>query len=711
MLLINVFVNFLHSFCIFFVETLKNRNFKPKDFQCIACGNLKARRDLIVFVKEEFNFELIQQKISKPISKDGTSISYVCKICQNNLQGLSRGKEVMTKKNDTLYLDYLCTCCHKEFKMKQQVIRFRKKNYDFNNENVKLALNESIRIKNSIYEYICKVCHSNLRKKKECYPQIPKNAYHHVKSEQKESSESGNMRANGGEMHQLRIIGHADYWTNILSVMSKMNSYMKLKQYVNHLSLPALDKNFKGLYQLAHDKRDYLAKVCMPSDIGFPCEELVPVYTTGDGSCLYHALSRVVYGDETHCNEMRVRIIIEGIKNMSYYIDHDYLCRGYDFPHGNDIKLPQMYVVYLNLAQSEKDLNNSDVIKYYEKEMFDMRQFSCESGIWQLHQAASVLGCVIQSVYPTVNAGFTTLRNDYHRLILPANLDTVGSIVRIMWTKANYSSMRFGHFVPLVERNRCLRVVDCNFPPLDYNRDCNINVIVDLTRDIEENGSKDEQFLLKNDSGYFGGCDDSEEKTTMKETQMSWEDTSGRTKDKKKDFLCTCCHNQIHDKCNVISFDVNNYNFELEVVRNVLSDIYRCKDSNGIEYICKTCHESLSCGMPKVPKESVMKKKGSIKSNKYCCTCCHHMGNKLGKRIIAYCKEKYDFDNKIVQYVLSKKYRRKSEDGNEYICLTCSSELMSGKLPRKSAYNKEKVSIIIGGKDNIMKQKYKQKCK
>ena len=433
------------------------------------------------------------------------------------------------------------------------------------------------------------------------------------KVHQKESNESGNMTANSGVLHQLRSIGHTDYWTNILSTMSKMNTYIKLKHYVNHLSVPALDKNFKGLCQLGHDKQDYLAKQCMPNDIGFPCEDLVPVYTTGDGSCLYHALSRVVYGDEMHCNEMRVRIIIEGIKNMACYIDHDYLCRGYDFPHDNETRLPQMYVVYLNLAQFEKDLSNSDVIKYYEKEMFDMRQFSCESGIWQLHQAANVLGCVIQSIYPTVNAGFTTLRNDYHRLILPANLDTVGSIVRIMWTKASYSSMRFGHFVPLVERNRCLRIVDCNFPPLDYNRDCNINAIVDLTADIEENQSKDESFLSKNDSGYFGGCDDnSEEKSMNKETLIYWEDISGRTKDERKDFLCTCCHYQIHDKCKVVSFDVNNYNFELEVVRSVLSDIYRCKDSNGIEYICKTCHESLSGAMPKFPRESVMKKKSQM---------------------------------------------------------------------------------------------------
>ena len=43
-------------------------------------------------------------------------------------------------------------------------------------------------------------------KRTSCCPQIPKNAYHYVKSGRKELNESGNIGANGGEMHHLRII-------------------------------------------------------------------------------------------------------------------------------------------------------------------------------------------------------------------------------------------------------------------------------------------------------------------------------------------------------------------------------------------------------------------------------------------------------------------------------------------------------------------------
>ena len=44
----------------------------------------------------------------------------------------------------------------------------------------------------------------------------------------------------------------------------------------------------------------------------------------------------------------------------------------------------------------------------------------------------------------------------------------------------------------------------------------------------------------------------------------------------------------------MLMFDVTKYNFGHDVIRNVLADVYRCKDPNGIEYICKTCHISLS---------------------------------------------------------------------------------------------------------------------
>ena len=41
-------------------------------------------------------------------------------------------------------------------------------------------------------------------------------------------------------------------------------------------------------------------------------------------------------GDESHCVEMRVSVIAEGVKNMNLYLNHDYLCRGLDFPYWSE---------------------------------------------------------------------------------------------------------------------------------------------------------------------------------------------------------------------------------------------------------------------------------------------------------------------------------------------------------------------------------------
>ena len=63
--------------------------------------------------------------------------------------------------------------------------------------------------------------------------------------------------------------------------------------------------------------------------------------------------------------------------------------------------------------------------------MFNLRRFGYESGIWQFHQAANVLGCRIQSVYPHLDVNLCNLRQDFHREIVPkliANL--VGLILQ-----------------------------------------------------------------------------------------------------------------------------------------------------------------------------------------------------------------------------------------------------------------------------------------
>ena len=751
--------------CILFliIEAKSSRNLTAKDFTCISCRLHKRRKDLVVFRAEEFNLELdtVSKKLPKDVNVQKNYVRYVCKMCRNELRVLSKGNTVPKKEKYHFNVTYACTCCHDRFTLKNQVVMFKKKNYDFDNVHVKKALSDRVRHKTSMYEHICKGCHSKLRKKHTGFVEVPRNAYClRIDSElhPKRKELSNSEQCNG------------QYWRNIFERMQRCVTFEQLENYVKHLQVPGLETSFKGLYQLQHDRRDYLANSDVPTDIGIDHTMLVPVHTSGAGSCLYYALSRIVYGNEFHVIEMRVRIVVEGICNMNLYLDHDYLCRGYDFPHGNGVKLPAMYLVYLHLADVPTGIGDSEIVRLYKNEMFNMRKFGCESGIWQLHQAANVLGCRLESIYPKVHGNFLTLRTDHHRLILPADLDSADKLVRIMWSKVNWSSIQYGHFVPLVMRDFNFPIHDCNFAPIGYECVREKKEVCDLTEDSTEI-QRQRNISRKNDSGYFEDLEKEYDINTSNDVVM--EDVSlgddgivGSTNeivhensgignesgffdessvkidkdncvkeedsvywsqiaegiDRKKTFLCTCCHRHISKRSEVIEFQEKQYNFENDVVKHVLSDLYRCKDTNELEYICKLCQSSLTRERPIVPNvcasNTLMAKKEKLK--KYCCTSCHNMFRDR-QYLVLFNEGDYNFNDNVVQEVLSSKYRKKSLDGHEYICEICRRDL-GGKrvqVPVRSMYSKEITSSSMYKKKREKKttlldkaaETFRRKCK
>ena len=172
--------------------------------------------------------------------------------------------------------------------------------------------------------------------------------------------------------------------------------------------------------------------------------------------------------------------------------------------------------------------------------------------------------------------------------------------------------------------------------------------------------------------------------------------------------MCTSCHRNKSLRTDVFMFDMTKYNFKHDVIRNVLADVYRCKDPNGIEYICKWCHSSLSdMKNPDIPRYSAFRRHEEKKKNEeeedksYICTSCHEV-RYTRKKMVPFVEKDYNFDHNIVRKVLSEKYRCKCSDGSEFICDTCYSHLVNvhPKLPQKCAYNMDMV-----GKINISKVK------
>ena len=91
--------------------------------------------------------------------------------------------------------------------------------------------------------------------------------------------------------------------------------------------------------------------------------------------------------------------MVEGIRNINLYLDHD-LCRNYDFPYGHENNLCIIYTTYASFYDARMDLTQANIHDSYKREMFNLRRFGYESGIWQFHQAANVLGCRILFLQP-----------------------------------------------------------------------------------------------------------------------------------------------------------------------------------------------------------------------------------------------------------------------------------------------------------------------
>lgn len=57
-------------------------------------------------------------------------------------------------------------------------------------------------------------------------------------------------------------------------------------------------------------------------------EDPYAIRTQPDGSCFPHAVSRLVYGNQDHTAEMRVKLIYEMVRNINHLTDNQYLEMG-----------------------------------------------------------------------------------------------------------------------------------------------------------------------------------------------------------------------------------------------------------------------------------------------------------------------------------------------------------------------------------------------
>ena len=109
---------------------------------------------------------------------------------------------------------------------------------------------------------------------------------------------------------------------------------------------------------------DRVAKRLLPKD----CHALFPVFTKGDGNCLFNSISLLLTGEQSQLStELRIKVVGEMVKNRSFYDAGDFLKYG---------------------------ANN------FEEDMLDSMRDETYSSFRHMYALANVACCNIRSVYP-----------------------------------------------------------------------------------------------------------------------------------------------------------------------------------------------------------------------------------------------------------------------------------------------------------------------
>ncbi|GFN76732.1 vertnin [Plakobranchus ocellatus] len=220
--------------------------------------------------------------------------------------------------------------------------------------------------------------------------------------------------------------------------LSEYKSFVEVKsvceEWPTHFSKWSLELDNKALNRTDVDK---ITLQLLPPNrpAGY-----LPALTIGDGNCMQHSLSRLVFRNEKHHTEMLCRIIAELSKNPSQYLNEDYLRLGCTFVKGKFLA----WIAALSDCYNGEDTSDTSAVQsIFEKETFQARKLWQYLGIWQFMAAANALNCCIISLYP--QKGPKEFQALFGRAMLPYDIEDGQKILYDMWSSSR--PMRDEHWV------------------------------------------------------------------------------------------------------------------------------------------------------------------------------------------------------------------------------------------------------------------------
>ncbi|MCG8626436.1 MAG: hypothetical protein MJE68_31110, partial [Proteobacteria bacterium] len=129
-------------------------------------------------------------------------------------------------------------------------------------------------------------------------------------------------------------------WEDKHNVIKQPNCYRILEVEVRRLTVAAVDSTLLVNFYLSGDEVDRIALSFLPEDAP---EGLIPIVCGSDGNCFCRAISRLIYGDESHHIEIQIRIVREAVRRKQLYLNDTFLNLGQPDAARSRLKMYSIY--------------------------------------------------------------------------------------------------------------------------------------------------------------------------------------------------------------------------------------------------------------------------------------------------------------------------------------------------------------------------------
>ena len=150
-------------------------------------------------------------------------------------------------------------------------------------------------------------------------------------------------------------------WQDKHQIISQPKCYRLLEVEIQKITVSAIDLTLLVNFHLSGDEVDRIALSFLPEDAP---EGLIPIICGSDENCFCRAISRLVYGDESHYMEIRVRIVIEAVRRKPLYLNDTFLNLGQSGAATRRSR-SQMYSIYsqsYNARKTVEEIYDEEVL-------------------------------------------------------------------------------------------------------------------------------------------------------------------------------------------------------------------------------------------------------------------------------------------------------------------------------------------------------------